>query len=205
MQMTLRWYGSKHDTVTLEQIRQIPGVKSVITTLYDSVPGEAWSVEDIRAMKQEVEAAGLTIAGIESYANSKGYNLILGLSDSNRKKESFYLEMLQRERVDGLLVLPTFMDLVIEKLNPQNPAQAPVVLCGSSGNRSNISMSYAKCNNHIGARLATNHLIETGRKRIGCIFPVFNEQQIDQFNKYSFLITDVRSNCFERIRKESAA
>ena len=118
-----------------------------------------------------------TIAGIESYANSKGYNLILGLSDSNRNKESFYLEMLQRERVDGLLVLPTFMDLVIEKLNRQNPAQAPVVLCGSSGNRSNISMSYAKCNNHIGARLATNHLIETGRRRIGCIFPVFNEQQ----------------------------
>lgn len=54
MQMTLRWYGSKHDSVTLEQIRQIPGVKSVITTLYDSVPGEAWSLEDIRAMKKEV-------------------------------------------------------------------------------------------------------------------------------------------------------
>ncbi len=66
MQMTLRWYGSKHDSVTLEQIRQIPGMKSVITTLYDSVPGEAWSLEDIRAMKKEVEAAGLTIAGIES-------------------------------------------------------------------------------------------------------------------------------------------
>lgn len=66
MQMTLRWYGSKHDSVTLEQIRQIPGVKSVITTLYDSVPGEAWSLEDIRGMKKEVEAAGLTIAGIES-------------------------------------------------------------------------------------------------------------------------------------------
>lgn len=66
MQMTLRWYGSKHDSVTLEQIRQIPGVKSVITTLYDSVPGEAWSLEDIRAMKKEVEATGLTIAGIES-------------------------------------------------------------------------------------------------------------------------------------------
>ena len=66
MQMTLRWYGSKHDSVTLEQIRQIPGVKSVITTLYDSVPGEAWKLEDIHAMKKEVEAAGLTIAGIES-------------------------------------------------------------------------------------------------------------------------------------------
>ena len=35
MEMTLRWYGSKFDTVTLEQIRQIPGVTGVITTLYD--------------------------------------------------------------------------------------------------------------------------------------------------------------------------
>lgn len=26
MEMTLRWYGSKFDTVTLKQIRQIPGV-----------------------------------------------------------------------------------------------------------------------------------------------------------------------------------
>ena len=66
MEMTLRWYGSKFDTVTLEQIRQIPGVKGVITTLYDTKPGEVWSRERIRALKDEVAAAGLTIAGIES-------------------------------------------------------------------------------------------------------------------------------------------
>ena len=41
--MTLRWYGSKFDTVTLKQIRQIPGVTGVITTLYDTAPGEVWS------------------------------------------------------------------------------------------------------------------------------------------------------------------
>jgi mannonate dehydratase len=66
MEMTLRWYGSKFDTVTLKQIRQIPGVKGVITTLYDTAPGEVWSRERIRALKEEVEAAGLHIAGIES-------------------------------------------------------------------------------------------------------------------------------------------
>ena len=66
MEMTLRWYGSKFDTVTLKQIRQIPGVKGVITTLYDTQPGEVWSREKIRALKEEVEAAGLHIAGIES-------------------------------------------------------------------------------------------------------------------------------------------
>ena len=66
MEMTLRWYGSKFDTVTLKQIRQIPGVTGVITTLYDTEPGEVWSRERIRAMKEEVEAAGLNLSGIES-------------------------------------------------------------------------------------------------------------------------------------------
>ncbi len=66
MEMTLRWYGTGFDTVTLKEIRQIPGVTGVITTLYDTKPGEVWSRERIRALKQEVEAAGLHISGIES-------------------------------------------------------------------------------------------------------------------------------------------
>ena len=66
MEMTLRWFGKNADTVTLEQIRQIPGVKGVITTLYDTQPGEVWSQERILEMKKEVEAAGLHVAGIES-------------------------------------------------------------------------------------------------------------------------------------------
>ncbi len=66
MEMTLRWYGSKFDTVTLKQIRQIPGVRGVITTLYDTKPGEVWELSDILALKKEVEDAGLHISGIES-------------------------------------------------------------------------------------------------------------------------------------------
>lgn len=66
MEMTMRWYGTGFDTVTLKQIRQVPGVTGVITTLYDTTPGELWSQERIHALKEEVEAAGLHIAGIES-------------------------------------------------------------------------------------------------------------------------------------------
>ena len=66
MQMTLRWYGSKYDTVTLKQIRQIPGVTGVISTLYGTAPGEVWKTEDILALKKEIEDAGLKLAGIES-------------------------------------------------------------------------------------------------------------------------------------------
>lgn len=66
MQMTMRWFGTGYDSVTLEQIRQVPAVTGVIATLYGTTPGEAWKVEDIKALKAEVEAAGLVIAGIES-------------------------------------------------------------------------------------------------------------------------------------------
>ena len=66
MKMTMRWYGSRWDTVTLEQIRQIPGVTGVITMLYDKQPGDLWTQEEIHALKEEVEAAGLKIEGIES-------------------------------------------------------------------------------------------------------------------------------------------
>lgn len=66
MEMTFRWFGKESDTVTLKQIRQIPGVTGIITTLYDTAPGEVWSRERIQAMKAEVEAAGLHVSGIES-------------------------------------------------------------------------------------------------------------------------------------------
>jgi len=66
MKMTLRWYGPGYDSVSLSQIRQIPGVHGVITTLYGTNPGEAWDLEEIRALKKTVEDAGLFIDGIES-------------------------------------------------------------------------------------------------------------------------------------------
>ena len=66
MEMTLRWYGPGYDSVTLEQIRQVPGVTGVITTLYGTKPGEAWKAEDIHNLKKTVEDAGLKLVGIES-------------------------------------------------------------------------------------------------------------------------------------------
>ena len=52
MEMTLRWYGKQYDTVRLEQIRQIPGVKGVITTLYQKAPGDVWQPDEIKDFGQ---------------------------------------------------------------------------------------------------------------------------------------------------------
>ena len=65
MQMTFRWYG-KNDPVTLEKIRQIPGVTGIVSAIYDVPVGEAWSLERIMQLKKEIEDAGLTLSVIES-------------------------------------------------------------------------------------------------------------------------------------------
>ena len=66
MMMTLRWFGKGYDSIKLEEIRQIPGVKGVITTLYGTTPGEEWNEAEIKEMKRVVEESGLCVAGIES-------------------------------------------------------------------------------------------------------------------------------------------
>ncbi|MDR1734201.1 MAG: mannonate dehydratase [Oscillospiraceae bacterium] len=66
MQMTLRWFGNGLDTVTLDQIRQIPGVVGVVPALHDLPAGEVWPLERLQALRDTVHAAGLTMECIES-------------------------------------------------------------------------------------------------------------------------------------------
>lgn len=66
MQMTFRWYGEGNDSVTLDQIRQIPGVSGVVWALHEKPVGEVWTVEDIEAVKKQVEPYGLNLDVVES-------------------------------------------------------------------------------------------------------------------------------------------
>ena len=65
MKMTFRWYG-KDDPVTLEKIRQIPGVTGIVSAIYDIPVGEVWDYERIAELKSTVESAGLELSVIES-------------------------------------------------------------------------------------------------------------------------------------------
>lgn len=107
MIMTLRWFGSSFDSVTLKQIRQIPGVKGVITTLYGSKVGEAWSDEEVKNIKKEVEDAGLKIYGIESVNIHD--DIKIGLPSRNKYIENYIktLEVLGKNEIN--LVCYNFM------------------------------------------------------------------------------------------------
>ena len=65
LKWTFRWYGD-NDPITLDHIRQIPNMHGVVGTLVKKLPGDLWTKEEILALKNAVEAKGLTLAGIES-------------------------------------------------------------------------------------------------------------------------------------------
>lgn len=66
MKMTFRWYGEGEDSVTLKQIRQIPGMTGVVGMLGKIPVGEVWPLETIKAYKEHIEESGLELEVIES-------------------------------------------------------------------------------------------------------------------------------------------
>ncbi len=65
MKMSFRWYGES-DPISLEYIRQIPNMHSVVSAVYDVKPGEVWSEESLAAMKKQCEDNGLVFDVVES-------------------------------------------------------------------------------------------------------------------------------------------
>jgi mannonate dehydratase len=49
--MTFRWYGDD-DKVTLDKIRQIPGVEGIVSAIYDIPVGEEWPYNKIISLKK---------------------------------------------------------------------------------------------------------------------------------------------------------
>ncbi|MBJ9661923.1 mannonate dehydratase [Burkholderia gladioli] len=65
MKMSFRWYGDA-DPVSLQYIRQIPGVTQIVSAVYDEPVGEVWPLAKIEALKARIEAAGLHFEVVES-------------------------------------------------------------------------------------------------------------------------------------------
>ncbi|TWC63297.1 D-mannonate dehydratase [Burkholderia sp. SJZ115] len=65
VKMSFRWYGDA-DPVSLQYIRQIPGVTQIVSAVYDEPVGEVWPLAKIEALKARIEAAGLHFEVVES-------------------------------------------------------------------------------------------------------------------------------------------
>ena len=63
--MSFRWFGDS-DPVSLQYIRQIPGMHGIVSAIYDVPVGETWPIDRILALKAKVEAHDLALDVIES-------------------------------------------------------------------------------------------------------------------------------------------
>ena len=92
MKLSFRWYG-KSDPIPLEYIRQIPGMRSIVTAVYDVKPGEVWPEESLAGLKKDCEDNGLLFDVVESIPVHE--DIKLGRGDVERLLE-VYCENIRR-------------------------------------------------------------------------------------------------------------
>ena len=66
MKMSFRWYGTGNDSVSLKDIKQIPGVEEIVWALHYKQPGEIWEKQEIQKVKDELDEYGFGMEVVES-------------------------------------------------------------------------------------------------------------------------------------------
>ena len=101
MKMIFRWYGDE-DPVSLEYIKQIPGMIGVVSAIYDIPVGEVWELQKIKDLKHKIEAAGLEFEVIESVPVHE--DIKLGLPSRDKYIEN-YKETIRNLSQAGIKVI----------------------------------------------------------------------------------------------------
>ena len=66
MQMGFRWYGEGNDKIRLSDIRQIPGVSTIVWALHDKLPGQVWETDEIAGVQKALAPYGFNMDVVES-------------------------------------------------------------------------------------------------------------------------------------------
>lgn len=66
MKIGWRWYGIDNDDITLDHIKQIPGVTSIVWSLHDKVAGEVWEFDRIKEVTDYIKSKGFDAEIVES-------------------------------------------------------------------------------------------------------------------------------------------
>ncbi|MGQ8872007.1 mannonate dehydratase [Paenibacillus sp. TSA_86.1] len=102
MKMVFRWFGEGNDTVSLDQIRQIPGVEGIVWALHDVPAGDEWPMDKILAVKAAADKAGLHLDVVESVNIHE--DIKLGLP-SRDKYISNYIKTMEKLAQVGVKVI----------------------------------------------------------------------------------------------------
>ncbi|MDI1320830.1 MAG: LacI family DNA-binding transcriptional regulator [bacterium] len=103
--------------------------------------------------------------GVEDVAYKNNFALLLCNYDEDEAKERFYLDVMQSESVDGIIIPPIQeTDQAVLQVVRNGTPVVCVDRSVSSGNLDKVEVD-----NHIGALRAVEHIISRGHRRIGVI------------------------------------
>ena len=103
--------------------------------------------------------------GVEDVANAQHYSLILGNTDEDPEKELNYIDLLNGKRADGMIIATTAKG---HDYAPSWPLRhLPVVSIDRS--LFHLGIDTVLVDNRHGARMAIEHLIHLGHRRIGIV------------------------------------
>ena len=101
------------------------------------------------------------VRGVEEEAARHGYTVLISHIDERAIEQKFYMTLFQESRFDGLLLATARLeDSVIDDLNSLN---CPFVLLNRATFTTN---NFVIVDDTLGSRLAVDHLIELGHRRI---------------------------------------
>jgi LacI family transcriptional regulator/LacI family repressor for deo operon, udp, cdd, tsx, nupC, and nupG len=109
--------------------------------------------------------AGEVVGGIEEFALSRDYSIILASGHSDPELELRAVHSLHERRVDGILVMASRIGA--RYLQMLSGMRVPIVLINS--HHPGDFIHSVRIDDVAGARLATRHLIDLGHRRIGYI------------------------------------
>ena len=103
--------------------------------------------------------------GIEDTSFDQGYSVILCNSDGDMEKEQFYINVLVEKRVDGIIFVAAGGSA--QHIRSLLERDMPLVIVDRE--IAGVEVDSVLTDNLQGGYLATQHLIELGHRRIGCI------------------------------------
>lgn len=103
--------------------------------------------------------------GIEDALFANGYSLMLCNTNEVLEREEYYIDILLRQGVDGIIAAAASQDW--DALNEAAKLNIPIVMLDRTFE--NADSPYVGVNNSEGAYLGTGHLIERGYRKIGIL------------------------------------
>lgn len=138
--------------------------------------------------------------GAEDAAAANGLSILLGNSDEDSAREATYLDLFEEQRVHGVLISP-FGDVGARLARLRSRGTPAVLVDRMSGDG---SLSSVSVDDVAGGRLAAEHLLAAGRRRLAFVGGPFEIRQVSDRHEGARQAVDAVAGASLEVRETGA-